>query len=331
MAQIVLNSDKIYKMPTRSRSSRNSNLLARHEGDNVWISLADSAGPIAIPEYSPRPLSYEEFDSEESVGRAMLEEIQAAARGKNGALTIMLLGGRGAQAMHRLLGQMAKTGEADRLLSRLHVFTQDALAPMRQNNVFSFVRDFERLLGEDFFGKVQSFTSMRSDVADLEGELMSYVEAIELRGGIDIFFLGLGPEEGAASHIAYIKPGSRAKAGDLAGVIPISSRILEHHMAKFKAGGVSFNEADEQECRRATHILTLGPGAVLGAKRIVQSIVDADTAPAKRASFRRLIETEISADPEVRARQLDENPGLWVRLHPNTRSLILPNVLDRGI
>src|SRR5204862_7420442 len=63
------------------------------------------------------------------------------------------------------------------------------------------------------------------------------------------------------------------------------------------------------------------------ANRIVQSIVDADTAPAKRASFRRLIETEISNDPETRQHQLDENPGLWIRLNSNVRSLILPNVL----
>jgi hypothetical protein len=82
------------------------------------------------------------------------------------------------------------------------------------------------------------------------------------------------------------------------------------------------------ECRRATHILTLGPRAILQAKRIVQSIVDADTAPAKVASFDRLIKTEISNDPAERARQLEENPGLWIRLHPNVRPLILENVLS---
>ena len=138
---------------------------------------------------------------------------------------------------------------------------------------------------------------------------------------------GLGPEAGGASHLAYIKPGSGAGAADLAGVIPISSSILEHHITKFKAGGSAFTEADEAECRNASSILTLGPAAILSAKRIVQSIVDADTAPAKPASYRRLIETEIASDPETRQRQLDENPGLWIRLHPSVRSLILPNVL----
>jgi 6-phosphogluconolactonase/glucosamine-6-phosphate isomerase/deaminase len=296
-------------------------IQVRHEGDNVWLSRNTHS------ESFPQTLNYEVLESEASVGLAMFEEIQAAAREKTGDLTILLLGGRGAQALHRLLGQLARAAEVDELLSRLHVFTQDALAPLRKDNAFSFVRDFERLLGPAFFAKVKSFTSMRTDAGDLEDDLIAYVNALESRGGIDIFFLGLGPEANAASHIAYIKPGSGAKEGDLGGVIPISPRILEHHIAKFKAGGTSFSKTDEQECRRASHILTLGPGAILGARRIVQSIVDADTAPAKRASFKRLVETEIASDTEARARQLDENPGLWIRLHPNTRSLILPNVL----
>jgi hypothetical protein len=110
-------------------------------------------------------------------------------------------------------------------------------------------------------------------------------------------------------------------------MIPVSSSILEHHITKFKAGGSEVSDADEAECRAATHILTLGPAAILSARRVVQSIVDASTAPAKRESYKRLLETEISADPLERARQLDENPGLWLRLHPNVRSLILQDVL----
>src|SRR6266567_519955 len=278
-------------------------------GNNVWLSDAQ-ADPNAQP--PAHALNYEVLESEEAVGPAMLAEIEAAARSKEGDLTIILLGGRGAQAMHRLIGEQAKTNEVDHLLSRLHVFTQDALAPMRMENSFSFVRDFERLLGPDFFRKVKSFTAMRTDTEVLEGELVRYLEQLESRGEIDVLFLGLGPEQNAASHLAYIKPNSGAAATDLAGVIPISSDILNHHIAKFKAGagyarfqraeeshGTNFSESDEAECRRATHILTLGPAAILRANRIVQSIVDADTAPAKRASFRRLIQTEISNNPET--------------------------------
>jgi 6-phosphogluconolactonase/glucosamine-6-phosphate isomerase/deaminase len=265
--------------------------------------------------------------TEELVGRAMLEELEAAARTKEGDLVIALLGGRGAQALHRLLGDRARAGDPGGLLARLHVFTQDALAPMRMENSFSFVRDFERLLGPEFFQRIKSFTPMHTDTSDLKAELAGFVQKLEARGGLDIFFLGLGPEPEAASHLAYIRPNSGATVADVAGVIPISSSILEHHITKFKVGGSHVSPQDEAECRNATHILTLGPAAIIGAKRLVQSIVDADTAPGKQASYKRVMEEQISDDLTQRAQQLDENPGLWVRLHPNVKSFVLPNVL----
>jgi 6-phosphogluconolactonase/glucosamine-6-phosphate isomerase/deaminase len=304
-------------------SPKQSSFERRVVGSNVWLSRAGAPADSA----APRPLRYEVLPSEEAVGLAQWEEVKRVAEEKEGDLVIILLGGRGAQAMYKHVAEIARTGEADELLGRLHVFTQDALAPMRMDNGLSFVRDFERLLGEAFFGKVKSFTPMRTDTAELEGGLMEYLAKLEALGGIDIFFLGMGPEAGAASHLAYIKPGSGAAAGDLAGVIPISPSILEHHIGKFKAGGSNVTAEDEAECRAATHILTLGPAAILGARRIVQSIVDASTAPAKPASYRRLLDEEISADASERARQLDENPGLWLRVHPNVRSLVLPDVL----
>lgn len=229
--------------------------------------------------------------------------------------------------MYRQVGELAKTSALDDVLSRLHVFTQDALAPLRMDNPLNFVSDFRRLLGEAVFRKIKSFTPLRTDVSDLQGELTRYTERLESLGGIDLFFLGLGPEPEAASHLCYIKPGSGATSADVAGMIPIYPSVLDHHINKFKVGGANVTAADEAECRAATHIMTLGPAAMLGARRIVQSIVDADTAPAKRASYRRVLEEEVSEDATERARQLDANPGLWLRLHSNVRSLVLPDVL----
>ena len=60
---------------------------------------------------------------------------------------------------------------------------------------------------------------------------------------------------------------------------------------------------------------------------MVQSIVDASTAPAKRECYQCFLETELSSDSEERAAQFDANPGLWLRLNANVRSLILPDVL----
>jgi len=308
-------------------STPSFDLRRRVVDGNVWLGHdgSDAARDVAaLPSYSIVP---DVLPTEEAVGRAMLKEIEDAAAAKEGELVIILLGGRGAQALHRIWGEIARTNAGDELLARLHVFTQDALAPMRMNNGFSFVRDFERLLGPDFFRKVRSFASMRTDTDNLEAELASYINKLEALGGIDLLFLGLGPEANAASHLAYIKPGSGSTASDMAGMIPISSSILEHHISKFIAGGSAVTDADQTECRAPTHILTLGPAAILAARRIVQSIVDAGTAPAKRESYKHLLEAKLSDNPQQRARQLDENPGLWLRLHANVRSLVLPDLL----
>lgn len=309
-------------------SGKSTQIIRRRSAEgNVWLSFTEIDRGY-LSRLPVKDLPYEVMPSEEAVGRAMLDEIMRAAATKDGSIVVVLVGGRGGQALHRLLGAMAKTNDHDALFSRLDVFTQDALAPLRMDNGLSFVRDFERLLGEDFFRKVNSFTSMRTDAEDLESELARYVERLKSLGGIDLFFLGLGPEAGGASHLAYIKPGSGASYNDVAGLIPISASILEHHINKFKAGGTVVTESDEAECRAAKHILTLGPAAILGARRVVQSIVDADTAPAKRESYRQLLTTKIAGDAETRAKQFDQNPGLWLRVHPNVRSLIRQNVLD---
>ncbi len=305
-------------------TSTKVSIESRRAGDNVWLGLRAGNTQFVRPKV---PFKYQVLDSEEAVGLAMYSELVDYAAENPGDITFVLLGGRGAQAMYRLMSKLAETDEIDELLGRLHVFTQDALAPMRMANGLSFVRDFERLLGQKFFAKIKSFTPMLTETDDLEGELRKYVAHLESLGGIDIFFLGLGPEAEAASHLCYIKPSCGAAFDDFAGIIPISPSILEHHIAKFKVGGSEISAEDEEECRRATHILTLGPAAILGAKRIVQSIVDASTAPAKRASFKRMIETEISDDDSVLAKQTDENPGLLIRLHPDVRSYVLNDLI----
>jgi len=295
----------------------------RTAGSNIWLEYRDGDAGISSDSAA---FNYDILPDEEAVGRAMFDELIGYSKEKSGDIVIILLGGRGAQAMYKIINRLAQTAEIDDLLSRLHVFTQDALAPMRMNNGLSFVRDFERLLGDEFFAKIKSFTPMLTETEDLEGALVKYLEKLESLGGIDIFFLGFGPESEAASHLCYIKPNSGARAGDIAGIIPISPTILEHHINKFKVGGSSVSEADEAECRNATSILTLGPAAILGARKIVQSIVDASSAPGKIPSFKRFLETELSSDEIELAKQCDENPGLWLRLHPNVKSFVLPDL-----
>ncbi|MEQ1646223.1 MAG: hypothetical protein ABL959_22415, partial [Pyrinomonadaceae bacterium] len=246
--------------------------------NNVWLRLPHGSVSVSA---SGHAFKYNVLEDEKAVGEAMFGELVEYAAEKDGDITMILLGGRGAQAMYRKISALAETNEIDELLGRLHVFTQDALAPMRMANGLSFVRDFERLLGPKFFAKIKSFTPMVTETDDIERELTAYLEKLKSLGGIDLFFLGLGPEAEGSSHLCYIKPGCGASLDDFVGIIPISETILEHHIAKFKIGGSAISEADEAECRNAEFILTLGPAAILGAKRIVQSIVDASTAPGK--------------------------------------------------
>lgn len=303
----------------------NSQFSRYEDNNNVWLSQ-NSDQKFNFTDYGITPTV---LSSEAEVGQAMLNELYKTAASKEGDINIALLGGRGAQELHRLLWELAKSADHDELLARLNVFTQDALAPLSMGNGFSFVRDFERILGDAFFRKIKSFTPMRTDSTerkDLESKLITYLTKLEELGGLDIFFIGHGPEENQASHLAYIKPFSGAKEHHIAGVIPISGSILEHHINKFKAGGSLVNESDEKECRSAGYILTLGPAAILQAKKIVQSVVDADSAPAKIQTYANVLKTNLSSDKEEALQQLNANPGLWIRLHPNTKSFVLPNL-----
>ena len=289
---------------------------------NMWLALNE---PVlaSTTDHGIEPIV---LPSEADVGEAMFKELLSTAEAKTGDINIALLGGRGAQQLHRLLGEKAATNEIDELLARLNVFTQDALAPLAMGNGLSFVRDFERILGEAFFAKIKSFTPMPTDTPDLEGALTDYLNKLESLGGLDIFFIGHGPEANDASHLAYIKPFSGARAHHMAGIIPISSSILEHHISKFKAGGSEISAEDEAQCRTAQYILTLGPAAILGAKKVVQSVVDADTAPAKISTYAKVRQTSLPQDEKELAGLLDANPGLWIRLHSNVKSFVLPNV-----
>ena len=289
---------------------------------NMWLALNE---PVlaSTTDHGIEPIV---LPSEADVGEAMFKELLSTAEAKTGDINIALLGGRGAKQLHRLLGEKAATNEIDGLLARLNVFTQDALAPLAMGNGLSFVRDFERILGEAFFAKIKSFTPMQTDTPDLEGALTDYLNKLESLGGLDIFFIGHGPEANDASHLAYIKPFSGARVHHMAGIIPISSSILEHHISKFKAGGSEISAEDEAQCRTAQYILTLGPAAILGAKKVVQSVVDADTAPAKISTYAKVRQTSLPQDEKELAGLLNANPGLWIRLHSNVKSFVLPNV-----
>src|SRR6187402_1020318 len=97
-------------------------IMKRVSGDKIWISSGDTAS------LNPknRPFKYEVLETEEQVGQAMFDELVKFAGVKAGDISIVLLGGRGGQAMYRIIRRLAEAGEIDELLGRLNVFTQDA-------------------------------------------------------------------------------------------------------------------------------------------------------------------------------------------------------------
>src|SRR4051794_24036229 len=117
---VVNISAKIFQWSNHYRTCRGETVSApkqdnyrrRVAGENVWLGRALSE---AAPSAQARPIEYEVLPTEEAVGAAQWEEIERAAREKEGDLVIILLGGRGAQAMYKQVARIARTDEADEL------------------------------------------------------------------------------------------------------------------------------------------------------------------------------------------------------------------------
>jgi len=91
---------------TKMSAASTQIIRRRSVGGNVWLSH-ESANPDYLASLPVQQLKYEVAPSEEAVGLWMFDEIKRAAADKPGPLVIVILGGRGAQALHRLLGVIA--------------------------------------------------------------------------------------------------------------------------------------------------------------------------------------------------------------------------------
>src|SRR6185295_13119123 len=81
-------------------SINNFEQLSRRVVDgNVWLGHGVSKNGTALASLPIHGITPEVMPTEEAVGRAMLKEIENLAASKDGDLVIILLGGRGAQAL----------------------------------------------------------------------------------------------------------------------------------------------------------------------------------------------------------------------------------------
>src|ERR1043165_2701040 len=95
---------------------RKQAIVRRSVAGNIWLSH-DAADDGYLATLPVKDLRYEIWSADQVVGRMMFEEIQSVADAKDGPIVIVIVGGRGGQALHRLLGLAAKTDGYDELFS----------------------------------------------------------------------------------------------------------------------------------------------------------------------------------------------------------------------
>lgn len=300
-------------------------LVRRVVNGEIWIKDTNFNPQLSSP---IQPFKLKVFKTEEELAQEQYRTLTNLVRRSSRIVNMMMLGGRDAQAFQYLLGEKARKGDPDRIIRKLNVFTQVALAPLNADNSLSFVRDFERILGQDFLEQVDGFSSFDTEAENLVEAVRNHIRAIQNAGGIDIFFLGYGSEADYNSHVSYIRPGSAAGFRDLVGLVPISQRILEHHISRFKTDGTTVSQEDEQRLRKVKYMITLGPAAILSAKMVIQSIIDADPTSEKAHAFRKVHLTRFPEDEEKVAEMVGENPELIARIHPNLKCFALQNLFS---
>ena len=91
-------------------TSAQKTIERRIAGQNKWFRVAGLSSNTVPARHE---LIFRSLTDEESVGRAMFDELIAYSNEKSGDINVVLLGGRGAQAMYRLISAHAAEGEID--------------------------------------------------------------------------------------------------------------------------------------------------------------------------------------------------------------------------
>ena len=101
------------------------------------------------------------------------------------------------------------------------------------------------------------------DTDDSPELLPNIVERLDALGGIDLSFSGLDLRSTRRRTSAILNRDAARRSGFCRHRADQPEHTRASHF-KFKAGGSEISSDDEKECRTATHILTLGPAAILG-------------------------------------------------------------------
>ena len=186
------------------------------------------------------------------------------------------------------------SGEID--FSRARSFNLDEYYPISKNHPQSY----NFYMHENLFSKV-SFASTRlpdGDTDDPQGECAKYDAEIEEAGGIDLQLLGIGVN----GHVGFNEPAASYSMPSY--LVDLTESTLAANSRFFTGGEV-----------QPTSAITMGFGAIFGAKRILLLISGAG----KAAIAKRLFEGKIHTDV----------PASLLLLHPDL-TVVLDNEASSG-
>jgi len=226
------------------------------------------------------------YDSYDDMSRAAADIIAAQIARKPDSI-LGLATGSTPLGLYAELVKRFDAGELD--FSKARSFNLDEYYPIRKDHPQSY----NHYMHENLFGKV-NFAAVRlpnGETGDPQDECAKYDTDIAAAGGIDLQLLGIGVN----GHIGFNEPAESYSMSTY--LVDLSESTLAANSRFFTGGEVQPESA-----------LTMGFGAIFGAKSILLLVSGANKAPI----VKRLLENKIHTDV----------PACLLLLHPDVTVLL---------
>jgi len=187
-----------------------------------------------------------------------------------------------------------EAGDID--FSKARSFNLDEYYPISK----SHPQSYDYFMRKNLFSKVNFASSMlpNGEAADPIAECARYEAEIEAAGGIDLLLLGIGLN----GHIGFNEP---------AASYSLPTHLVDLTESTLTANSRFFVDGESQP----TQALTMGFGAIIGAKSILLIITGVNKAPIAKKLFERKVHTDI--------------PACLLLLHPDV-TVILDREAEEG-
>lgn len=179
-------------------------------------------------------------------------------------------------AMYAALSDMYRRGDLD--FSRVTTFNLDEYYPIRKDNRQSY--DF--FMWDNLFSHVnisrENIHIPNGETKNPEAACAAYDEAVRAAGGLDLLLLGIGVN----GHIGFNEP---------APALTLATHVTELDASTIEANARFFAQKDEVP----RHALTMGIGAIMGARRLLLLISGDNKAAVVKKLFSGAVSTETPA------------------------------------